>query len=274
MLLFDMAKSVPSEKPAIDMNVRAFIISLPSAVNRREQVRKIQSICPIASDIIDAVDGRAMHEWEREKYVGKNLFRPYFPFQLRPGEIGHFLSQRKAWQAILDQELDAALLLEDDIEIDLQVFGSGLDLALNAINEVDIIKFRAPTRRRTPLNQGAEQAINTPVVAPLGTTSFLVTNGAAQRLLAVTKRFDRPADALLQLSWVTGIKPRTITPSGVQEVSHLLGGSSIQTKKRTLFETLYRNIARPCYRTKLQCHARLPGLLIKRPAFDTLALPS
>jgi GR25 family glycosyltransferase involved in LPS biosynthesis len=238
------------------MNVKAFIISLPQATDRKAQVQRIRSSCPLACDVIDAVDGRSMSAEERNKYIAKKLYRPHFPFDLRPGEIGHFLSQRKAWQTIIDQGLDAALLLEDDIELNDSIFNHGLSLAINSIHSMDVIKFRAPTRgRRPPLLQSMPE-VQSPALAPLGTTSLLVARGAAERLLSLTERFDRPADAFLQLSWVTGIQPKIVVPAGVEEVSHMLGGSTIQSKKRSFRETIYRNIARPWYRMQLHSIAQ------------------
>ena len=243
------------------MKAKAFIISLPNAVNRRSHVERIQSLCPIPSEVISAVDGRAMSDADRQKCIGVKLYRPYFPFQLRPGEVGHFLSQRKMWQAIVDQNLEAALLLEDDIEINQEIFERGLELAIRSLRDVDIIKFRAPTRRRSPQNLSRHPSIQSPPLAPLGTTSLLVSQGAAVRLLSLTQQFDRPTDAFLQLSWVTGISPRIVVPAGVQEISHLLGGSSIQSKKRSYQETIYRNIARPWYRMQLHSIARWKRLI-------------
>jgi len=233
------------------MDVKAFIITLPTAVDRRAQVERIKTLCPLACEVIDAVDGRAMSENDRQKYVGSHLFRPHYPFSLRAGEVGHFLSQRKAWQRIIDQQLDAALLLEDDIELDTRVFNSGLRLAISRLDDVDIVKFRAPTRGRSDMHRGLSPLVHRPALAPLGTTSLLVTRGAAERLLSLTHTFDRPTDAFLQLSWVTGIHPRIIIPAGVEEISHRLGGSSIQSKHRPIQETIYRNIARPIYRAKV-----------------------
>lgn len=243
------------------MKVKAFVITLPSAIERQDQVKKILSLCPIPAEVISAVDGRAMSETDRQSFTRNKLHRPYFPFQLRPGEIGHFLSQRKAWQTIVDQELDAALLLEDDVELDELVFSQGLALAIKESTRMDIIKFRAPTRRQRQPSRTHSSVVQYPAVAPLGTTSLLVGRGAAERLLSLTKQFDRPADAFLQLTWVTGIQPKIVVPAGVEEVSHRLGGSTIQSKSRSVRETIYRNIARPWYRMQLHGIARWNRLI-------------
>src|SRR5438034_3575043 len=44
------------------------------------------------------------------------LFRS--PFSISGGEIGCFLSRRRAWQQLLDDGLSAALIVEDDIELE------------------------------------------------------------------------------------------------------------------------------------------------------------
>jgi len=242
------------------MNVKAFIITLPRATERAAQVERIKTLCPLPCEVIEAVDGRAMTDAQRQAYVGHRLFRPHYPFTLRPGEIGHFLSQRKAWKAITDQQLDAALLLEDDIELDTSIFNDGLKLALSTMASLDIVKFRAPTHQRSAPLCLHSPLIRIPALAPLGTTSLLVTRAAAEQLLELTQVFDRPADAFLQLSWVTGIHPRIVVPAGVEEISHRLGGSMIQSKKRSIGETIYRNIARPMYRAQINSFAKWTDL--------------
>jgi GR25 family glycosyltransferase involved in LPS biosynthesis len=85
----------------------------------------------------------------------------------------------------------------------------------------------------------------------LGATSLVVSHGAAKRLLELTEKFDRPVDTFLQMSWVTGIRPRVIIPSGVNEISNRLNGSTIHIKKRTLLDTFSRNLLRPVYRLQV-----------------------
>lgn len=94
-----------------------------------------------------------------------------------------------------------------------------------------------------------------PVPVGLGMQAQLVGSKAAQRLLSITEIFDRPVDTTAQMNWVTGLKPLTVLPSGVREISRQLGGSSIQ-KSRSLPDKLKREIMRPLYRWKIKSRSR------------------
>lgn len=94
-----------------------------------------------------------------------------------------------------------------------------------------------------------------PVPVGLGMVAQLVGREAAQRLLSATQVFDRPVDTTAQMNWVTGLKPLSVLPGGVREVSVRLGGSTIQ-KSRSLPDKLKREILRPLYRWKIKSRSR------------------
>ena len=64
-----------------------------------------------------------------------NLHAPHYPFALRPGEVGCFLSHRAVWAALLESNADAALVLEDDVELD-EGFQAALDLAQRNLDKI------------------------------------------------------------------------------------------------------------------------------------------
>ncbi|HBJ33717.1 MAG TPA: glycosyl transferase [Planctomycetaceae bacterium] len=237
------------------MKTTAFIITLKRAVERLPQVERIRTACPIRCETLEAVDGRGLTDEQRSLLVSQGQHRPRYPFTMRDGEVGVFMSHRKAWQEIISRDLDAGLILEDDLEIDVTAFGNAWDLALKHVQVNDYIKFPVPKRNRGFESAGKPAQIQTPTVIPLGATSQLVTRGAAKQLLALTEKFDRPVDTFIQMNWVTGITPRIVSPSGITEVSHLLGGSTIQKKDRPLRESIYRNVKRPTYRLKVCVNA-------------------
>ena len=88
-----------------------FIIHLERATARLAQVRRLRQELPIAPSIMKAVDGASMTGPQQAHYK-RHLLRPSYPFPLRPAEVATFLSHRACWQAIVNQGLDAALILE------------------------------------------------------------------------------------------------------------------------------------------------------------------
>ena len=241
-----------------ERKVEAFVIHLARATQRRAQVERIVAACPLKTRVLDAVDGRAMSEDERAAVYRADLHEPRYPFRIGPGEIGCFLSHRNAWQTMLDEGLDAALIIEDDVEIELPVFSKALELALVSMTPRSYVQFqvRKVPGGGTAVADGNGIEIRRPVVAPLRTSAQLVGQDAARRLLAVSHRFDRPIDSQLQMSWVTGVCIDCAVPSGVSDRTQASGGSTIKAGK-TLSDRIFREFSRFAYRRAIAHRSRL-----------------
>jgi len=240
------------------MNIEGFIITLERAVQRRPQVEKLKATIPVKCNEVNAVDGRALAESELRKHIRKSGLKPHYPFSLCPGEVGAFLSHRKSWKEIIDRDLDAGLIVEDDVDINIDVFSHGFSLAASRIRPGQIYKFDIKNPGSALKTESIPAVtVRTPGVVPLGAQAQLVSREAAERLLAQTETFDRPIDTLMQMTWITGVSYLLVEPSGIAEVSSRLGGSTIQVKKRPITETAYRNVARPIYRTNVWIRSRL-----------------
>lgn len=240
------------------MKTAAFILHLARASQRRPQVdalRQALSFLPV--EIVDAVDGSTLSETEIASAFRPGLLSPAYPFTLRPGEIGCFLSHRRAWQSIVDQDLDAGLVLEDDVTIDPAVFSEALDLALREIGKAGAVQFQVRDIRQPGpvVANSAGYALHLPTVTPLRGACTLYSAATARRLLDASQPFDRPVDTFIQMHWLTGIKPAIVVPSGAREVSAAIGGTTIQStateKKRGLVATLRREILRFLYRRRV-----------------------
>jgi len=232
--------------------IKAFIIHVDRAKDRRAQVEKLTAELPVATEIVDAIDGRMLDKAEIERVYRRRLHKPHYPFQLSVSEIACFLSHRKAWQAIVDQNLDAGLVIEDDVALN-DDFPAAWAAAQAYIEPDRFIRlpFR-PGREQGPEMFRTENArIIQPMPVGLGMVAQLVGREAAKRLLAATEQFDRPVDTTAQMTWVTGVSPLSVHPGGVQEVSVRLGGSTIK-QKRSIMDRLAREVLRPLYRMRVK----------------------
>ena len=234
------------------MNVKALVIHLERATDRRQQVDRIIEQSPVPAEILDAVDARTLSEQAISSYFQRSLHKPHYPFELRTTEIACFLSHRKSWQTILDQNLDAALIIEDDVQIDATLFQPAFELALQNCQSGDYIRFPMKAREAvaTTRASSATHQFFVPRVTGLGMQTQLVTREAARILLDETQQFDRPVDTFLQMTWLTKVWPTCVVPSGISELSAQLGGSCIGSKK-SWQESLHREIMRPIYRLQL-----------------------
>ena len=233
------------------------IIHLERSVERKPQVKKLKKNLPYRTKVVEAVDGSKSISDFSKSYIPR-LLRPRYPFSLRSAEVACFQSHRKCWQEILDRGLEAALIIEDDVDIIDVEFTSAVDLAMKEIQMGDLVRFPIKPREK-PINTTVKRdniSIFEPTLVGLGTQVQIVTYDAASQLLEKTEHFDRPIDVYLQLRWEHGVRILTLWPNGVRDYSSSLGGSLIG-KERKNSDKLRRELLRPLYRARLNIYARI-----------------
>ncbi|OYR10806.1 glycosyltransferase family 25 protein [Brucella grignonensis] len=234
------------------MNIKAFIIHLARSTDRKPQVEKLIHELPVKTEVIDAVDSRALTDAEIGRVYKPKLHAPRYPFELSKNEIACFLSHRKAWQAIVDQQLDAGFVIEDDIEL-TDVFNAAFHAVSNHFEPGSFVRFTFRDDREDGREVFRNNQVRIIIPNPigLGMVAQLVSFDAAKKLLAITEQFDRPVDTTIQMRWVTDLQPLAVIPGGVKEISAQLGGTTIQHKK-SLSDKLKREILRPIYRMRVR----------------------
>lgn len=238
------------------MKTRAMIIHLDRATARRAQVAVLQDMLPLPAEVVAAVDAQLLSDPQTQAYCRK-LARPYYPFALRLSEIAIFMSHRRCWQKIIDEELDAALILEDDLELDAEIFPRALSLTQNNLRPGDFVRFPIKQRGTVIENVAVDGSIKLQSYdqVGLGTQGQLVTYQAAKALLAASEQFDRPVDDFIKMQWLHEVRVLTVWPSGVQEISGALGGS-LNSSRTGGLEKLRREVLRPLYRHRMARRAR------------------
>jgi GR25 family glycosyltransferase involved in LPS biosynthesis len=243
------------------MRVEAFIIHLARAVQRRPQVDRLrQALLPMVSHVVDAVDGQTMGDDAVAAVYRRRLHRPFYPFDLRMGEIACFLSHRKAWREIVVRGLDAGLVAEDDVAVDGTIFPQACALAADAMRPGDFVRF--PWRERGDDGKAVAEADGATLLAPelvgVGMQMQLVSRQAAEALLEATERFDRPVDTWIQLRRVPGGRVLAVRPVAISHLGDPGGGSTIQKAKKPLPEVVGREVRRAWYRMRVRAAARRP----------------
>lgn len=209
---------------------KCFIIHLKRAKKRKLYVDKIISKLSMKTEIIDAVDGKLLDKATILKYYSKKpLYHPAYPFTLNKGEIGCFLSFRKAWKNIVDQNLSAGLIFEDDVSLDLDIFQESLNSGLKWIDKYGYIQFQVRAIPRNSKILISNDKVHLLQASPtlLRCSAQLVSYTTAEKLLEKTEKFDRPVDTLLQTYWNTGVEISSIKPSGVKDNTFDTGGSNL-----------------------------------------------
>ena len=178
--------------------MKVLIISLEFYHDRRQHSIELMNKWGITDyKLIDAVDGIHTDLKSREDYSEEMAFtaigRP-----LSNVEIACSLSHRKAYQYIVDEDLDKALIIEDDV-----VFERGIIDVISEAEKSDFYDILFPgyiTYQRTVLRSYWNNRFLAGMrVAPLadhpyGTQGYIVTRKAAQVFLEKTNPVFLPAD--------------------------------------------------------------------------------
>ena len=235
-------------------NYQALVIHLKRARQRKPQVSQIIRDAPLDAVIIDAVDGATLSQAEiNAVYTTQALHQPKYPFKLNAGEIGCFLSHRKAWQYIIDQQLSAALIFEDDLTIDRALFLPAFHFAKEMIQQYGYIQFpvkKVPQKSKQLVSKDNMQLLQ-PSPPRLRTSAQFVSMEAARILLQKSETFDRPVDTFIQTHWSTQINPVCIVPSGITDQTQECGGSTL-ARQRKLGEKIPREWQRFFYRLNVK----------------------
>ncbi|MBT1451903.1 glycosyltransferase family 25 protein [Glaciecola sp. XM2] len=196
-----------------------FVINLDGSDERLRNVeQQLQSI-GATFERIPAVDGRIMSEEERLAHYSPKKNEVQYHKALTPGEIGCYLSHRKAWQSIIDKGLDAAIILEDDIVCqsdltDVQTFiESGF-----VFDYVKLSDHPNRPRKSSAVKMYGKSELVTFDKVPVRACAQIVSATGAANLLKNTEKFGRPVDIDLQYWWemeisVHGIKPFPFAPA-------------------------------------------------------------
>ncbi|WP_317055953.1 glycosyltransferase family 25 protein [Roseovarius rhodophyticola] len=237
------------------MTIHVFVLHLVRATARRENAQGLlqdaKDIGGFDGEIWPAVDGSALSDTDLEGALGVERFEPSYPFTLKTGEIGCFLSHRQIWAEMQTRDEDAALIIEDDADIDAASFSKAVDLAKQHIQTLGYIQFqtRPPKGHAHLIDTVGEARLVVPRQAGLRTTAQMVSKATARHLLDRSVAFDRPVDTFVQSHWHTGLRPAIIYPSGIQDIADRLDGSTIQSGKKPLMEKLGRELSRKRYRS-------------------------
>ncbi|MEM0947419.1 MAG: glycosyltransferase family 25 protein [Pseudomonadota bacterium] len=228
--------------------IGGLIIHLERAADRAAHVKHMSKWLPVPSEILPAVDAKDPNSkvWRYEPDLGLD---PAYPFPLSDTEVAVFLSHRRAWARIVASGWHAGLILEDDVMLDPDAFPAALRLARDVLGPRRFIRLPMKDREGKGDEVARENGIRAvrPRVVGLNLQASLVDREAAQTLLAATEKFDRPVDTWLQMTWEHDVDILSIWPSGVGEISAVLGGST--QRKRTGFGArLSAEVARARYR--------------------------
>ncbi|WP_052691765.1 glycosyltransferase family 25 protein [Teredinibacter purpureus] len=194
------------------MKYDTFLINLDKSEDRLRLCTKALNDINVKFERISAVYGGDLTEQEIAHF-GTTEKHSYHK-TLNAGEIGCYLSHRKAWELIVDRQLDFALILEDDFHPENADMTEVIDL-LGAIKTPwHYIKLAGRKKRLDAIFSASvgDMKYNLLRKVPTLTCAQAVSLDGARRLLESTQRFSRPIDVDLQYWWEKNIWIHNLLP--------------------------------------------------------------
>jgi glycosyl transferase family 25 len=194
----------------------AWIISLVDAEERRQHMRAQFAKFPgIAFEFVDAVRicSREQYPIDYDDRSRKLLFGD----DLRPGEVGCFLSHRGLWERCATSNNSACLILEDDIIL-LPDFQKRVELLMQHYDQWDIVRLMQLIRRRGSWTHRQIDQVHQLIAydrQPSGAQGYLLKPSAAARLVKHASKIVWPIDETLDLYWRHGLRLYSLNPPAI-----------------------------------------------------------
>jgi len=176
--------------------VKVYVINLDRCSERLRFFERQASTAEIAFDRISAVDGRNLSEEALAAAVA-----PKFEFQpINAGEIGLFMSHKKAWQKLIDSGEPHAVVFEDDVVLSHSI-RSVFEAIDSSTPKFDVIKLESTLRlvvcNRHSTTLTADCELKQLLTWHGGTAGYIISAECAQRLLKLRSKLADPIDQVM-----------------------------------------------------------------------------
>lgn len=216
--------------------VPVFVINLARDHARRDHMTASLARLGLHAEFVTAVDGRqALPPAYKAAYDPARALRTY-GVPMWETEIACFFSHRNLFDRMVRDEIEAALVLEDDIHMDPSLPGVVRDLMASPFQDWLVVRLDS---KRTQLHQPPNDRCRGTQVAALpgggtlhrlgthvlGTGAYLIRREGARRMLAYSQRIFMPIDHTMDRFWENGIQPYVVRPFPVLQ-THDFGSST------------------------------------------------
>ena len=238
------------------LNYSVFVINLARSTERLAAITAQLDAIGVAFERIDAIEGKTLSDDAVEQVSPSHVVRKTYHRALSKAEIACSLSHRKAWQRIIDDNLDFAVVLEDDVEL-LDNFPEVLNLLAQLPHTSwDFIKLYA-LRRGGGKNIARRFSYKDHTFVtyrrfPLGFVAQAVSRQGAESLLRNLPYVTQPADGQLKSWWEAGVYPFGLVPycvtTDLDGVSDINPGGKLEEMHQSRYVKIANKISRASMR--------------------------
>lgn len=187
------------------------LINMDRSLDRLENCQSLLNQYGVVYRRISAVDGREISPQELDVILAPE-FSGYYKV-LTAGELGCYLSHRKCWQYLLDNNLDYAVVLEDDFTLsgDISAIGSYIEAIVRPWDCIKLMEY--PQRSKSLMSVPClDKHLIRYDKIPSGTLAYVISKDGAQKMLRHSQKISRPVDIDFQYWWesdilVYGLRP-------------------------------------------------------------------
>lgn len=239
--------------------VRYFVINMDKDI---ENFITLQKTCKEDYDItverIQGVDISKMSDKEK-----KNLTTPYIYKYGTNGMIGCFLAHRNVWKKVVEENIDYAVVFEDDIIMDKSI-KKMIEKVLNNKYRFDIMLLGCRNGCKNPKDYNMSDLISKIALFKYnkkyklfddnvhipefftGTHAYIITNKSAKKLLKLFPKVSGPVDS--ELSKKIQVKKISINNNIVKQNSDISTNNTSKTEfllDKLLLNRIYINEDKP-----------------------------
>ena len=210
---------------------KIFVINLERSESRWKAMRVQLERLGLPYERFSAVDGREISDEVLRRHYSAELNRRKYYVDLSRSEIACYISHLRVCEKILSENLDYAIILEDDVV--LKDSFALVPHVLDSIANWNYIKLIAPFKKKRivsrkpvvfeiPATCDTENwtSGNPPIAfelvrwekPPAGTQAYAITKDGAKEFLAKRSRFFRPIDVDMQHTWETKLDVQGLLP--------------------------------------------------------------
>ena len=218
------------------MTYQIYVINMSSSSDRFNYISQQLEHQNLSFKRIPGVDIKERQDL-KNKYYSKVRNKLDYHTPLTDGEIGCYIAHRNAWKAILDDDIDFGLVLEDDayLKENLKLI---LDNLHNTKSDWDILKLAdlsTSPRKGTNIEKFQKFDIQSYYKPPTLCIAEVITRKGAKILLNLSNTFGRPVDVDKQWFCFKGLKIKGIKPYPVNCNNQFKSEiDSIQNRKYSL----------------------------------------
>ena len=200
-----------------------YVISLPYSTERKKSITDQMHKLNLNYQIVDAVDGKKLDLDKLEKSHTKKLFQPN-PYNLQimsRGAIGCLLSHLDLYYDILEQGIETACILEDDVQLSDDFPNIINSAVLN--DDWEVLSLGHYSMRYRSMEKGADICLSKkhlygkhyiarPCEFPFLSMGYLIRKSAAYKMREYAYPFRMPIDWVIGNSELAGVSLKMLSP--------------------------------------------------------------